>query len=97
MRLRYVNWRSKERQQGGTLDLGRFHLGRTTRLGEAQGMENPVPSNSAKVPHQGFVLVRGDRSDCFVGPALNDNRVNTCMAEEAQGISDKAGQQHSQE
>jgi hypothetical protein len=60
-------------------------------------MEHPVPSNSAKVPHQGFVLVRGIRSDYLVGPALNDSWIHTCMAEEEQGISDKAEQWYSQE
>ena len=74
--------------RGGTLALGEFHLGQATRRGETLGMKHPVPSNSAKVPHQGPMLIRGDRPDYFVGPALNDSWVNTCIAEEAQGVSD---------
>ena len=64
---------------GGTLALGKFHLGQMTRRREAQGMEHPVPSNSAKVPHQGFMLVCGDRTNYLIGPALNNSRINTCM------------------
>ena len=80
--------------RGGTLAHGEFHLGQPARHGETQGVEHPVPSNSAKVPLQGLVLIRGDRSDYFVGPALNDDWVDTCIAEEAQGVSDKAGKLH---
>ena len=46
-------------------------------------MEHPVPSNSAEVRYQGFVLIIGDRTDYFVGPAFNNNWVNTCIADEA--------------
>ena len=55
-------------------------------------MEHLVLTNSAKVPHQGFVFVRRNRPNYLIGSALNDYRINTCMGEEAQGISDEAGQ-----
>ena len=53
-------------------------------------MEHPVSSNCAEVPHQNFVLILRNRSDHFVGPTLDNNRVNTYMDEEAQDVSDKA-------
>ena len=74
-----------------TLAFSKFHLSQPMRSEEAQSMEHPVLSNCAKVPHQGFVLILRDQSDHFVGSALNNNRVNTYMAEEAQDISDKVG------
>ena len=77
---------------GDALALNNFQFGRPLRSAEAQRVEHPVPSNSAKVPHQGFVFVRRNWPNYLIGSALNDYRINTCMGEEAQGISDKAGQ-----
>jgi len=77
--------------RGGALALSKFHLSQSLRGGEAQSVEHPVPSNSTEVTHQSFVLVLRDRSDHFVSPALNHNRVNSCKVEEAQDINNKAG------
>jgi hypothetical protein len=55
-------------------------------------MEHPVQSNSAKVSHQGFLFVRRDWPNYFIGSALNDNRINPCKKkEEAQDVSVEMG------
>ena len=77
--------------RGGALALNEFHLSQSLKGGEAQIVEHPVPSNSTEVTHQSFVLVLRDRSNHFVGPALNHNRVNSYKVEEAQDVSNKAG------
>ena len=75
---------------GGALAISKLRLGRPLRSGETQGVEHPVPSNSAKVTHQSFVLALRDRPDHLVGPALNHNRVNSGKVEESQDVSNKA-------
>ena len=77
--------------RGDALALSEFHLSQSLRGREAQSVEHPVPSNSAEVPHQGLVLVLRNRSDHFVGPALDHNRVKSCKVEEAQDVSTKEG------
>ena len=51
-------------------------------------MEYPIPADPAEMTHQGFVFIPRNRPDHFVGPAFDDNGVNTYKYEETQDVSD---------
>jgi len=74
---------------GGALALNNFYLGHLLRSGEAQGMEYPIPADPAEMTHQGFVFIPRNRTDHLIGPALDDNRINTCKDKETKNVSDE--------